>query len=176
MAWQKQQYAPTLYPNGWKPDIKALAGYEAGFFYHIPLAEHWILSSEANFTLRGVKTQPATYVDGRLFLEGPKEYTTSKLFYLDIPLLVKYKVHRFTFGIGPSAGLLIKSKNVLRGLNIASDYRTFDAGLNLLAGYELARKWEIDLRYYHGLTNTNTVHVATAHNRFSNLSLLYTLK
>lgn len=176
MAWRRQHYASSVYPSGWKPDIKALAGYEAGFFYHIPLAEHWLLSAEANFTLRGAKTQAATYVDGRLFPEGSKEYYTDKLFYLDIPLLVQYKVHRFTAGAGPSAGLLTKSRTIFRDSNFPSGFRTFDAGINLLAGCQLARKWEVDLRYYHGLTNTYPVDVVTAHNRFANVSLLYTLK
>lgn len=176
MAWQKQQYASTVFSNGWKPDIKSLAGYEAGFFYHIPLAEHWILSAEANFTLRGAKTQAATYVDGRLWADGPKDYFTNKLFYLDIPLLVQYKVHQFTGGAGPSVGLLTRSRTIFRDLNFNSDSRRLDAGINLLAGYQLARKWAVDLRYYHGLTDTYPVDRVTAHNRFANLSLLYTLK
>lgn len=182
MAWQEQHYTSSVYPNGWRPDIKTLAGYEAGFFYRISLAEHWLLSAEANFTLRGAKTQEAVYVDGRLYVdgqlypEGPEQYTTTKLFYLDIPLLVQYKFHRFIVGTGLSTGLLTSSRTIFRGLNFTSDYRTFDAGVNLLAGYQLARKWEVDLRYYHGLTNTYLVDVITARNRFANFSLLYTLK
>lgn len=181
-AWQKQQYASTVYPNRWKSDVKALAGYEAGFFYHVPLAKHWILSAEANFTLRGVRTQDAVYIDGRPYPQGTKQYSTNKLFYLDIPLLVQYKVHRLTAGAGPSVGLLTKSRTIVRGLYFDSDYKRLDAGVNLLAGYQLARKWEVDLHYYHGLTNTYHMDAVTAYNRFTarnrftNLSLLYTLK
>ena len=181
MAWQKQKYASILNLNGlkpdkWNPDIKALVGYEAGFFYHIPIAGHWLLSAEANFTLRGAKTQQAIFVDGRLYLDVPKQYTTNKLFYLDIPLLVQYKIHRFTGGAGPSVGLLTKSRTIFRDLNFNSYNKRLDAGINLLAGYQLARKWEVDLRYYHGLTDTYPVNLATARNCFANFSLLYSLK
>ena len=182
MAWQRQHYAFSVYPNGWKPDIRTLAGYEAGFFYHTPLAEHWILSAEANFSSRGSKTQDAVYVDGQLYVNGqlyaigPKQYTTTRLFYLDIPLFIQYKVHRFKVGAGLNAGLLIKSRTSFRDLDLPGNYRTFDAGIGLLAGYQLARRWEVDLRYYHGLTDTYPVDAATARNRFANFSLLYTLK
>jgi hypothetical protein len=154
------------------PSTSPFLGYQLGAFYKTKLANHLSLAAEANFSVIGSSMT--------LVGENWESYDTNeKLGYIEIPVTIQYEIKKFYFGAGPGVGFNIFSK--LKGFeeqtaNI-SDYQTIDASGNVLVGYGLLSKMDINLRYSHGLVNLyKDPGYAVTKNRFFNFSVLYYLK
>jgi hypothetical protein len=81
--------------------------------------------------------------------------------------------------MGPSVGFKIFSK-LTNFENRTYDiyyYRTIDAAGNILAGYTVSIKFDVNVRYTHGLVNIyEEPGYAMTKNTLVNLSILYSLK
>lgn len=88
-----------------------------------------------------------------------------KLNYLELPINVLYRANEKLFlGGGPSFAYALsgKEKITMNGTSIEADaefgnndgYNRFDAGLNLIVGYEVAPSYVISANYTFGLTST----------------------
>ncbi len=89
-------------------DNNIIPGFHAGAFADIPVAEQVTIGPEVHFSTKGVK---ATY-DANVFgLNLANGETRMDLFYIDIPVYVKYYLSDdFNFHLGPYAGILAKAK------------------------------------------------------------------
>ncbi len=89
-------------------DSNIIPGFHAGAFADIPVAGQVTIGPEVHFSTKGVK---ATY-DANVFgLNLANGETRMDLFYIDIPVYVKYYLSEdFNFHLGPYAGILAKAK------------------------------------------------------------------
>ena len=105
--------------------------------------------------------QPGVSLQGK----GGKDFDDTKLnlMYIEVPVNFVYSTPtgnsgNVFFGAGPYAGFGIhakaKSGNISEGMSFSdAGIKTFDAGLNLLAGYKLTNGFLINAGYGLGLTN-----------------------
>ena len=153
-------------------DTKPFVGYQVGAFYKTKLHEKLWISAETNFSLIG---SGMTLMSN----DGKSHDAHEKLGYIELPLTLQYKIGKVYFGAGPGAGFKVFSK-ITNFENRSFDipyYQTMDVAGNILAGYSVANKLDVNLRYSHGLTNIyEDTGYGETKNRFFNLSLLYTLK
>lgn len=107
------------YANGDKLTNDMIVGFHAGVNIQMPIAPQFFFQPGLLFTTKGAK-----YSDG----------SSTKLSYIELPLNLVYKAllgnGKFMLGFGPYLGYAIKIKG--------GDYKAFDAGGNIFAGYELA--------------------------------------
>lgn len=170
IANQDKTFAAPQVPSH-KTNTRPYAGYQLGAFYKAKL-----------YGPLGVSVEPAFSVIGSgMTLVSPdgKSYDAhEKLGYIELPVLVQYRVKKGYLGAGPSAGLMVLSK--LTGFEDRSFdisyYRKTDVAANVLAGYSVREKLDINVRYSYGLMNLYEGGYSTAKNRFVNLSVLYSFK
>lgn len=153
-------------------ETKTILGYQFGGFVKAQLSKHFSLSVEPAFSLVGAGM---TLVDDNLKSYDVRE----KIGYIEMPLTLQYKVQQFYFGAGPSVGLKLFSK--LSGFENSSfditNYKSFDAAGNIVIGYGLSKKLDLNARYCHGFVNIiKDPGYSSTKNTFFNLSVLYYLK
>lgn len=155
-----------------KQNTEALVGYQFGVFYKTMLSKNLFLSAEPTFSVIGSSMT--------LVASDSKSYDTDeKLGYIEFPLTLQYSFNKLYFGAGPSVGLKIFSK--LSGFENKTfditNYKSIDAAGNILVGYGLSNKIDLNARYSHGLMNIiKDPGYAKTNNRFFNLSILFYLK
>lgn len=153
-------------------NTKAMLGYQLGSFVKAKLSKHLSLSAEPAFSVVGAGM---TLVDANLKSYDVRE----KIGYVELPLILQYKFQQLYFGAGPSAGIKVFSK--LSGFENRSfditNYKAFDAAGNVVVGYALSKKLDLNARYSHGFTNLiKDPGYSTTKNRFFNLSVLWYLQ
>ena len=153
-------------------NTKPFLGYQLGLFYKTKPYNQFSVSAEANFSVIG---------SGRVLTtsDGQTHNTREKLGYLELPLIVQYSFKKIYFGIGPGVGFKLFSKitNFENSTYDISYYQAVDAAGNLLAGFKVSRKVDVNLRYSHGFVNIyKDPGYARTTNKFFNLSVLYSLK
>jgi hypothetical protein len=136
-------------------------------------------SSELNFSLVGSKIPYLTRDDSADSVYVDRQYNGT-VGYLEVPLSIQYKVHRFYVGVGPGVAFRLFNKK-LNSVYI-NNYKTLDVSGNLLAGYKIAKRLDVNVRYSYGLLNILNYNDQSydtrmsLKNRFLNLSVLYSLK
>jgi len=101
------------------------SGYYGGLFFEKKLSEKWALQFETNFNYNGSST-------------------------LQFPLLLKYRVtDKLQVFAGPQLTYSFEQKNIDK----ASRNKRFGSSLIFGAQYDIGKKWFIEARYTHGLTN-----------------------
>ena len=152
-------------------DTKPFVGYQVGGFYKAKLHERLWIAAEANFSVIGSGMTLMTP-------DGQTHDAHEKLGYIDIPLTLQYKIGKLYFGAGPGVGFKVFSK-IANFENRSFDipyYRSIDATGNVLAGYSVAKRLDVNLRYSHGFMDIyEDPGYGETKNRFFNLSLLYFL-
>jgi hypothetical protein len=89
-------------------DSNIIPGFHAGLFADIFVADKVSIGPEIHFSTKGVK---ATYDANLLGLNLATGETRLDLYYVDIPVYVKYYLSEdFNFHLGPYAGMLTKAK------------------------------------------------------------------
>ena len=148
---------------------KPLFGYQFGVFYKAKISKKLLFSTEANLSLIGSRDKYLTSP-----LPGDTafivQYVNNKVGYIEVPLMIQYNPSSFYISAGPALLLKIFSKSAL-------SYNSFDLAGKLLVGYNMSKKWDINLSYSYGLININkdSNGESKRKNRYFNLSLLYTL-
>jgi hypothetical protein len=153
-------------------DTKPFVGYQLGVFYKTKAYKQFSVAAEANFSVIGSGMTLIT-------LDGKSHDAHEKLGYIEVPLTLQYSIDRLYFGLGPSVGFKLFSRltNFENGPYDIPYYQTMDAAANLLAGYAVTNKIDVNVRYSHGVMNIyKDPGYADTKNRSLNLSVLYTLK
>jgi hypothetical protein len=147
---------------------KSLIGAHLGVFAEIKLTNKFAFQPELLYSMQGAKIE---------YSESTPDYYYSykdknKLGYLNVPLMAKYFVtNKLFFEVGPQIGFLISAKNdyeeteTLFGttdyfsgdVDIKSNLKSVDFGLNFGLGYEFTSEIFASARYSVGLSNINNV-------------------
>jgi hypothetical protein len=134
-----------------------------------------MVAAELNFNVIGSTMR---YQMEDMIAENRYDYLNSKFGYLELPVMVGYKIRKLYFSVGPAISYKLFAKmtsveNARPGkLNY---YKNPDISANLLAGYAIAKQVDLNLRYSYGLKNIEeeAAYYFSCKNRFLNLSLLY---
>lgn len=130
------------YSNGDKYSNKLIPGFNIGANVEIPVAPDFYLQPGLLFTTKGAKWKSTD--------------VKTTLSYLEIPINLLYKPvlgdGRLLLGFGPYVAFGVGSSNIDFGSS-PSQIKRFDAGANLLAGYELSSRLSFQLNAGLGLVN-----------------------
>lgn len=94
--------------------------------------------------------------------------------YLEIPLNILYrppsKKGMYFFGVGLSPALRLNNS-----YNYGNPLKTFDLGINILAGYQFPIGFSINLNYTYGILNVseNKEYISTIQNKYFSLTVGY---
>lgn len=153
-------------------DPSILTGFHAGVFINTELAENFSVQPELFYSAVGSK----------LLEEGDASFKL-KTSYLSLPVLAQYQFFDgFRLELGPQVGLLLSSKNELKGTeedyeeDVKDDTESIDFGLTGGASYQLPIGLGIFARYYTGLsdiTKENEAGVKVKNNNIA-VGLTYT--
>ena len=153
-------------------DTRSFIGYQVGAFYKVKLGNDLLVAAELNFSVIGSSSTLTASA-------GETYDTNEKLGYIELPLIIQYKINKFYIGAGPSVGFKVFAK-LTKFENRSFDlpyYQTLDAAANVMAGCNVAKQLDINARYSHGLVNLyKDPGYAETKNRFFNLSVLYSLR
>jgi Outer membrane protein beta-barrel domain len=160
-ANQKIKDNSTTPPGYGKPGSRL--GFMGGGFAQIILAKNLCFQPELVVVGKGKKDQYNPY--------------TNVLTYLELPLNLLYKSSTlkgsFFAGAGPAPAFYIGQNLFNSGYN---GIKKFDAGINILTGYELPVGFSINLHYTYGVLNLsqNRTDIPVTKNRCFGISAAYT--
>jgi len=164
-------------PTGDKLENDMLLGYHAGVNVQIPIASQFYLQPGLMYSIKGAK---ATYT-----ALGNKFTDEIKINYVEMPLNLVYKAALgrgfFMLGFGPYVAYAISGKQVVEGNDVTFErgvnYKEFDAGANIFAGFEMGSGLFLQLDTQFGMLNIipdgSSDDQATAKNTGFGLSLGY---
>jgi hypothetical protein len=128
-------------------DAKRLrAGLSGGALAEVTLAEHWAVQPELLYTAKGSKV-----------LYGGSVDSYQRLGYLDVPVMVKYKIPHFFVEAGPQLGILLHANYELNDINGSTEtqnkdqFRGTDLGYALGLGVQDTNGLLLGVRYNGGL-------------------------
>ncbi len=122
-------------------DTDQLAGFMAGVSYNLPFTDDgfFSLQPELLFVQKGAK------------ITDPNSAGTSRLSYLDLPILARIKAGPLVLEAGPQVGYLLShSGNYTGGAQMAS-YENFSLGAVAGVGFQAAQGYTLGVRYNRGL-------------------------
>jgi hypothetical protein len=145
-----------------------MTGFQAGFIMPIARINEFIrFRGELNGSLQGANYTDYG-MDGKL-----------SLFYINIPLIARYKTKSGFFGeAGIQPGFCVSAKDKFAGNtnNYKKYINTFDFGIPFGVGYEFKKNFGVGLRVIGGLTNINSEGTANDHNFVMALRGTYSFK
>ncbi|MDO6433483.1 porin family protein [Flavitalea sp. BT771] len=128
-----------------------------GVFLSLPLGKKWVFQPELVYSSQGATARP----EKDYLVSATEDY---RLGYLNLPLLIKYKLPvGFFVETGPQVGFLLSAKtnetmvgdvNTVR-YNIKNQLKSTDLSWTLGAGYCSPFNVGFDVRYNLGLSNIN---------------------
>jgi hypothetical protein len=148
---------------------KTKTGFTVGVVSSFPMGKSFSFQPNLNFLQKG----------GTLKADGSTDKTT--LNYLELPLNFVYNTHsskgKFFIGAGPSLSFGLSGKDKFEegsskikfGSDQEDDFKPFEIGINVLAGYQLKNGFFIDANYNAGLNdiaNVSDGFEGKYHNRF----------
>jgi len=124
-------------------DFKPLAGFHGGLVGNLPLDQDdsFSLQSELLYTQRGA----SVVQDGRRF--------TSRLHYIDLPVLARLRIAGFLVEAGPQFGYLVDNDKRFTGPAVSVTYQKVDVGYVGGIGYQLPNGVNAGVRYNGGLSD-----------------------
>jgi opacity protein-like surface antigen len=146
-------------------DAKPLIGVHLGGFAEIAINEKFAIQPELLFSTQGAKTE---YSESDVDFGSYSEESTTKLNYLNVPVLAKYYVaEKFALLAGPQFGFLLSAKedySVTETFEGVTDsysesydakdfYNSFALSFNIGASYSFTDKIFVDARYNLGLSS-----------------------
>jgi hypothetical protein len=159
--------------SGDKLSNDMLLGFHGGVNVQIPLAPEFYFQPGLMFAVKGAKN--TTTIFGAEFTDE------TKINYIEMPLNLVYKGalgNGFVMiGFGPYLAYGISGKQIISGSSMTfekgTDYKAFDAGGNIFAGYEMASGIFLQLDTQFGMVNINPDDNVTTKNTGFGLSLGY---
>ncbi|CAI8790505.1 porin family protein [Chryseobacterium sp. IT-36CA2] len=124
-------------------DANSKAGFYGGVFANIPVAQDFSVQPEVLYSGMGAKA---------------KANSNAKLNtdYIAVPVMLQYNlIPNLYVEAGPQFGFLISAKGKANGasLDVKDDFKTFDFGLGLGAGYYFTQNIGVNVRYTAGLSD-----------------------
>jgi len=118
------------------------SGWAFGAFGEIPLSARWSLQPELTMTTPGGSKTFIGDPTGVPELDGvfSNVSVTRKLSYSNLQFLVKVKLGRFAFGVGPQLSYLRKAQDVYEGLVTGQDAFTLESDV-----IETHNRWDVGL-------------------------------
>ncbi|MEW7278131.1 porin family protein [Aquimarina sp. 2201CG1-2-11] len=153
-------------------NVGGKTGFHVGAVVEIPLSEKFAFQPEILYSTQGSKYESSFEV----FNETTTEETTTKLNYLNIPLIGKfYIVEGFSLQAGPKVGFLLSAKREqedtdsegteTEDVDIKDTTKGLDFGVNFGLGYQMDMGLFFDARYNLGLSNINDIEGSSAKNQ-----------
>lgn len=137
---------------------KNLFGFHGGLVANFAFSDAFSIQPEVLYSMKGVKTESIA-----LGSSATLTYT-SRLHYIDVPVLARVNAGGLFFELGPQVGFLVaaKQKQELSGGTASGTYnqdikdrvRTVDFGYAAGLGYQLSNGPGIGLRYNGGFIDT----------------------
>jgi hypothetical protein len=126
---------------------KTKIAFYAGAVAEAPVSEKFAVQPELFYTSMGAKMH--------VIVSDGGYNVTENLGYLNLPLLVKYKVEGFSVFAGPQVSYLLsaRSKGSQSNINNNDQYKRMEVAGVLGVGYTLPNGFGIDGRYQIDLTN-----------------------
>lgn len=140
-------------------DYDFKTGFYGGGFAHIKFADQFAFQPEILFSIQGAKidNHPLNSLDegGEIVTDGFMEID-HKLYYLNVPLMVKYYfLEKLNFEFGPQIGFILKNEITTKteelGEISTNPDSNIDLGVNIGLEYNLYQKLSIGVRYNAGL-------------------------
>ena len=134
---------------------KEAKGIQAGVSFQAGITSNFSLVSEFYFMMKG----------GKLKADNPlnNSETTTRLYGLELPVLVRFHFGKFHANAGPSIAYNLSGTRKINGestdisfKNSSDGLKRFDAGVQMGGGFTFRVKQKrvaLDLRYNYGLTN-----------------------
>lgn len=172
LADQNQERIDPLFPQKFK--TKILTGYQVGVFSKKNLNKKIMLAAEINFSAIGSKIEYTfTNNSGTAFLDT--SYYSDKIYQIEIPLTVQYKIKGFYIGAGATIGIKTASKieHFLDNTFSSDYYNTIDWGANIIVGQSITQQLDWNLKYFYGLSDINNKTYFVTNTRVATLGLLY---
>lgn len=130
----------------------SLVGFQIGGFAEFKISEKFAIQPELMYSAQGGKE---SYNQEGFEVEG-----TTKLGYINIPIMAKYYVAKsFSLEAGPQIGFLMSAKAEMKAageslsVDVKDEVESVDFGLNFGAGYDFTENLSAGLRYNLGLAN-----------------------
>jgi hypothetical protein len=126
-------------------------GLSGGGLAEISFAEHWAIQPELLYTMKGTK---------EIFLSTSTRF--QRLGYLEVPVLLKFKIPHFFVEAGPQVGVLVQATQRVEAaasseeLDNKTDFRTTDLGYALGLGVQDTNGLLLGVRYNGGLLNNTS--------------------
>nr|WP_315256611.1 porin family protein [uncultured Flavobacterium sp.] len=150
----------------------SLIGFQVGGFAEFKLSEKFAIQPELMYSAQGVKEK---YEGGDF-----SEELTTKLGYINIPVMAKYYVAKsFSLEAGPQIGFLTSAKYKVEEEGVSAEvdgkdnFNSVDFSFNFGAGYDFTENISAGLRYNLGLSNINKEGDASAKNGVFSVSVGY---
>lgn len=121
-------------------DSKSKAGLYGGTFANIPVSQSFSVQPEVLYSRIG----------------GKDSEVKVNMDYIVVPILLQYNpLTNLYLEVGPQFGFMVSAKGKSRGLSadLKDNFRTFDLGLGLGAGYYFTSNIGVNVRYVAGLTD-----------------------
>ena len=173
---------PNLSDEDVKLDTKSSIGFHIGGFLEYKINDKFSIQPELLISMQGNKLELTSEFYDSFYDENYKETFTQtpKLYYLNIPLMLKYKlIDKLSIEFGPQIGILLSAKskweykdhndpsengsinvdllndgtyNFLgENIQVKKGMKRFDFGLNIGASYDITEKFFLQGRYNLGL-------------------------
>lgn len=126
---------------------RSRVGLSGGALAEVTVAEHWAVQPELLYTAKGSKISYGGNID-----------SYQRLGYLDVPVMVKYKIPHFFVEAGPQLGVLLHAKYELNNTtgstedNNKDQFRGTELGYALGLGVQDTNGLLLGVRYNGGLT------------------------
>jgi opacity protein-like surface antigen len=145
-------------------DTKSLIGLQIGGFAEIGISDKFAFQPELLFSMQGAKDEFSESFEG---FSSTGE-STLKLNYLNVPLLLKYKLaDKFSILAGPQVGFLMSAEDEFTFTetfdgetfsesgteDVKDDYESLLLSFNVGASYSITDNLFVDARYNLGLSN-----------------------
>jgi hypothetical protein len=137
-------------------NTKNLFGFHGGLVANFALNDAFSIQPEVLYSMKGTKTESSS--------TGYSQKFTSRLHYIDVPVLARVNAGGLFFELGPQVGFLVAAKQkqeISSGAasgtynqDIKDRVRTVDFGYAAGLGYQLSNGPGIGLRYNGGFIDT----------------------
>ena len=142
--------------DGVGSSTKNLFGFHGGLFANFAINDAFSIQPEVLYSMKGNKSEGT--------VSGYTNTLTSRLHYIDVPVLARVNAGGLFFELGPQVGFLVAAKQkqeVSGGIgagtfeqDVKSSVRTVDFGYAAGLGYQLSNGPGIGLRYNGGFIDT----------------------
>lgn len=125
-------------------DTKSKVGFNAGVFLNAPIAANFSIQPEVLYNSKGAKLDDSNF-DLKLNLD-----------YISVPVMFQYNATpKFYLEAGPEFSFLMSGKAKAEGESedIKDNFKSFDLGIGLGAGFNITQNIGVNARYVAGVTD-----------------------